>query len=246
VATSPCAIFFADRGFNNAYVQVTKISDANGQPLTGHDAEGQDAAALGLSNTLGLWRYTAAGGYNSNSGILTKSGVGTTNAASRDWVFMNPDGADTYLALAVFASPSYSSYGRTSRRRVPSSTPAPPPVPSRARRPRRSHGSCRSLHPLWRGEHAGFYGYTSLTVNYNYKGTVSLEGTGLPGGTNKSLPLQRLRLRQAADGPVLERHDLQRHRPPLLRRHRERSEPDLRHHLERHEVRRRRHQTSPT
>jgi len=47
VATSPCAHFFADRGFNNAYVQVTKISDANGQPLTGHDAEGQDRPRSG-------------------------------------------------------------------------------------------------------------------------------------------------------------------------------------------------------
>jgi len=48
------APFLRDQGFNNVYVQVTKIVDAEHQANRRHNAVNSDPSALGLDNTLGL------------------------------------------------------------------------------------------------------------------------------------------------------------------------------------------------
>lgn len=91
---------FFDRSLPNTFVHVTKID-----PPTGHNAVNQDASQLGLSNTYGLWSYTAAGA--AATGLLGQSPL---NHGTRDWVFADPDGADTSITLNVVASLHYSNY----------------------------------------------------------------------------------------------------------------------------------------
>ncbi len=97
--------FYTGRSFNNVYVQVTKITDANGTSMAGHQGSNSDPAlswpgSYALSNSLGLWTYGSLGSSApSNEGTVT-------------WEFLNPDNADTYIALRVIASPSYTTYTR--------------------------------------------------------------------------------------------------------------------------------------
>jgi hypothetical protein len=180
--------FFANQGFNNVYIQVTEILDTLGQPFTGHSGLNSDPPALGLDNSLGLWRYTAAG-FNPSSGILGKAtGGSTANEGTRDWVFANPDNADTIIRLRVIASPTYESYARSTsttttfidacaqpgaiRSVVTSPVSQPLPFPF----------------TLFGGGNGTSFGTTSTKVNYNFKGVVTLESTAPPGGTNLNLP----------------------------------------------------------
>ncbi|APR84921.1 bacillopeptidase F [Minicystis rosea] len=107
--------FYAGRALSNVYVQATKITDNDGNDLSGHSGKNSDAsyvvgASTLLSNTLGLWRYTGSG--VTTPGVIAQSTAtnGGGNAGSRDWVFDNPDGADTHIHLHVFATLTYSSY----------------------------------------------------------------------------------------------------------------------------------------
>ncbi|MFT3775540.1 MAG: hypothetical protein QM820_60100 [Minicystis sp.] len=98
---------FYPRPLSNVFVQVTSIVDGSFQPLGAHQAFTSDPSAMGLDNSLGLWRYTTPGGA---PGVI---GAAPDNGAARDWVFQNPDDADTFMSLRVVASLTYASYTRT-------------------------------------------------------------------------------------------------------------------------------------
>ncbi|APR85411.1 Hypothetical protein A7982_10760 [Minicystis rosea] len=100
---------FYPRPLSNVFVQVTSILDGNLQPLDAHEAWISDPAAMGLGNGLGLWSYGAPG---AAPGVL---GVSPDNGGSRDWVFQNPDDADTVMAFRVVSSLTYTSYDRTAQ-----------------------------------------------------------------------------------------------------------------------------------
>jgi hypothetical protein len=97
---------FFSRSLSNAFVQVTSITDLAGIPLSGHGALNSDALQLGLDNSLGLWKYTTPS--STTPGVLGQS---PNNTGSRDWVFANPDDADTRITFRVLASLTYSGYG---------------------------------------------------------------------------------------------------------------------------------------
>lgn len=99
---------FFPRTLSNTFVQVTSVSDAAHAPLAGHQAINSDPAALGLDASFGLWKYTAAS--SASPGVL---GIAPDNGGSRDWVFANPDDADTWIGLRIVASLTYSGYTRT-------------------------------------------------------------------------------------------------------------------------------------
>jgi hypothetical protein len=96
---------FFTRPLDHTFVQITSITDANGAPVPGHEGIGGDPSELGLDASLGLWKYTADA--SSSPGVL---GSMPDNTGTRDWVFKNPDDADTYLGLRIVASLSYSGY----------------------------------------------------------------------------------------------------------------------------------------
>jgi hypothetical protein len=107
---------FFGRSISNAFVQVTSITDLAGIPISGHGAVNSDAPQLGLDSSQGLWQYTAPG--STTAGVLGQS---PDNKGSRDWVFANPDDADTLVTFRVVASLTYPGYGL-----VPSSAGAFP------------------------------------------------------------------------------------------------------------------------
>jgi Family of unknown function (DUF6209) len=84
---------------SNVFVQVTKVTDTSNNVITGHSGINNDSTPLGLTNTDGLWQYTSSG--QSTSGIVD---VAPNNSATRDWVFANPDNADTYIYLRSVGS----------------------------------------------------------------------------------------------------------------------------------------------
>ena len=97
------------RPLSNVFVQVTSILDGDLQPFAAHEAWTSDPPALGLDDSLGLWSYSAPG---AAPGVL---GVSPDNGGSRDWVFRNPDDADTVMSLRVVSSLTYTSYTRTAQ-----------------------------------------------------------------------------------------------------------------------------------
>lgn len=90
---------FYGLSLSDVHVQVTKVTDLNDVVITGHGGVNNDAAIHGLDASQGLWKYTGAGA--SNSGVV---GGSPDNQATRDWVFANPDNADTYIYLRAVAS----------------------------------------------------------------------------------------------------------------------------------------------
>jgi hypothetical protein len=104
---------FFSRSIRNTFVQITSVTDVNGVPLPDHGAVGGDASQLGLGNALGLWQYTTPKA--TTPGVLGRS---PDNAGTRDWIFANPDNADTLISIRVVASLAYSGYNL-----VPSSSP---------------------------------------------------------------------------------------------------------------------------
>jgi hypothetical protein len=90
---------FYGLSLSDVHVQVTKVTDVNGAVITGHGGINNDASLHGLDPSQGLWKYTATGA--SNSGVVGRS---PNNQATRDWVFANPDNADTYIYLRAVAS----------------------------------------------------------------------------------------------------------------------------------------------
>ena len=98
---------FYARSLNNVFVQVTAITDANGDLLSGHSSINSDGKPSWLTDPgLGLWKHTG-------EGVNTPGVVGTTTAskfAPRDWEFADPDGKDTNITVRVVASLSYTDY----------------------------------------------------------------------------------------------------------------------------------------
>lgn len=98
---------FYARTLNNVFVQVTAITDINGDALEDHGGINSDTPPTWLKDSgLGLWKHTGLGA--NTAGV-----VGTTSTsriAPRDWVFADPDGEDTYITLRVIATLAYSDY----------------------------------------------------------------------------------------------------------------------------------------
>jgi hypothetical protein len=91
---------FYQRTLANVFVQATSIT-----PPTGHNALNSDPSEFGLSDTFGLWKYTSPAA--STEGVI---GQAPHNSGTRDWVFANPDNADTSILLRVVSSLKYSGY----------------------------------------------------------------------------------------------------------------------------------------
>lgn len=98
---------FYARSLNNVFVQVTAITDANGDLLSDHSSINSDGKPSWLQDAgFGLWKHTG-------EGVNTPGVVGTTAAsklAPRDWEFADPDGQDINITLRVVATLSYSDY----------------------------------------------------------------------------------------------------------------------------------------
>lgn len=112
-AASFCAtvklVSFYTRTLNNVFVQVTSITDSVGAPITGHSGINSDSPPSWLSdNGYGLWKYKADAA--ATAGVV---GTAPDNSGSKDWVFADPDGADTNILLRVVATLSYKDYSRT-------------------------------------------------------------------------------------------------------------------------------------
>ena len=90
---------FFGLSLSDVHVQVTKVTDLNNVVLTGHGGINNDPSLHGLDPSQGLWKYTSASA--SNSGVVGRS---PDNQGTRDWVFANPDNADTYVYLRAVAS----------------------------------------------------------------------------------------------------------------------------------------------
>jgi hypothetical protein len=90
---------FYGLALSDVHVQVTKVTDAGNVVIGGHGGINNDPSLHGLDASQGLWKYTSAG-------ASSAGGVGRSpdNQATRDWVFANPDDADTWIYLRVVAS----------------------------------------------------------------------------------------------------------------------------------------------
>lgn len=100
---------FWKRSLPYGYAQATSITDSSGMPLSGHSALNSDPALYGLSNALGLWSYSSPSAAPPSTSE-TFLGQSPFNTASREWVFANPDDADTYVSLRVMAATTFSTY----------------------------------------------------------------------------------------------------------------------------------------
>jgi hypothetical protein len=91
---------FYGRSLSNVFVQATSIT-----PPTGHNGLNKDSSEFGLDDTYGLWKYTSPAA--STEGVVGQS---PHNTGTRDWVFANPDNAETSIVLRVVSSLRYSGY----------------------------------------------------------------------------------------------------------------------------------------
>lgn len=164
---------FYPRSLSNVFVQVTAIHDGTGVDLPSHDAVNSDASELGLDNTHGLWKYT--GSSVTAAGVLGQNSP--YNAGSVDWSFDNPDDADTYIVLSVFAGLIYTDYsvGGSSASFVDACALGSSTTSSSASQ------SMPFVFGLW--------DTASATVNFNERGMITLGGTGgTASGANVCLP----------------------------------------------------------
>lgn len=170
---------FFTKSLSNVFVQVISVySPTTGLEISGHYALNQDASAFGLDATKGLWAYTGA---SEPLGVIGEpSGVNSFNAGTRDWVFSNPDDADTYIKMRVIASTTYSDYNfigstATFLDACAGQTPIKPAL----------GGSATATMPFT----FTLYTATSTTVKFSPRGIVTLGGSipALP--TNYNLPL---------------------------------------------------------
>ncbi len=159
---------FYTRSLSNVFVQATSIN-----PPTNHNSINSDPSEFGLDDTYGLWKYTNASA--TTPGILGRSPY---NAATRDWVFADPDGASTDIYLRVVSSLRYANYTfdfgsqpfvdacavGTSIGKVGSSTQTMP-------------------------FNFTLFSSTSSTVNFNRRGMITFGSTaGTASGANVPLP----------------------------------------------------------
>jgi hypothetical protein len=97
---------FYPRPLSYVYVQVSLIRDATGaNTIYDHSGLNSDPSDGNLDATFGLWQYTAPAA--TTPGVLGQS---PHNSGSRDWVFANPDNADTWIRLRIVAAVAYTSY----------------------------------------------------------------------------------------------------------------------------------------
>jgi hypothetical protein len=99
---------FYTQSLANTFVQVTEVTDMNDAPITGHGGINSDASEFNLSNTYGLWKYTAPAWQS--AGVLGILGQAPDNAGARDWTFADPDGAETNIYLRAVSSLKYANY----------------------------------------------------------------------------------------------------------------------------------------
>jgi hypothetical protein len=164
---------FYPRSLSNVFVQATAVNDVGGLAFPGHDAVNSDASELGLDNTHGLWKYTGSG--VSAPGVVGQSNP--YNAGTVDWSFANPDDADTYIVLSVFAALSYTDYATSGSSAsfidacgLGSSTT--------------SASASQTMPFLF-----GLWDTASSTVNFNERGMITLGATsGTASGANTCLP----------------------------------------------------------
>ena len=170
---------FLNRSVNNVFVQVLSVYyPTPATELAGHYALNQDASAFGLDATKGIWEYT---GGSEPLGVLGEpSGVSSFNAGTRDWVFSNPDDADTSIKMRVIASTTYTDYNfigstATFLDACAGQSPIKPAL----------GGSATATMPF----SFTLYTATSTTVKFSPRGIVTIGGAipALP--TNYNLPL---------------------------------------------------------
>ncbi|MEP7125668.1 MAG: hypothetical protein ABJE95_32360 [Byssovorax sp.] len=169
---------FLGRSINNAFVQVISVySPTTWAEISGHYALNQDTTVFGLDDTKGLWEYT---GSSEPLGVLGEpSGANTFNSGARDWVFSNPDDADTYIKMRVIASTTYSDYNFTSSTATfldacSGQTPSKPAL----------GGSATATMPFT----FTLYTATSATVKFSPRGIVTIGGAIPALATNYDLP----------------------------------------------------------
>lgn len=86
--------FFSGLNLSAVYVQITAITDANGNLETTHKAvNGVSSTPFGIDVSLGAWQHTALPGTLAASAGATKT-----------WAFNNPDDADFYVYLDARAA----------------------------------------------------------------------------------------------------------------------------------------------
>jgi hypothetical protein len=90
---------FYGLSLGDVHVQVTRVTDTGNAVISGHGGINNDPSLHGLDASQGLWKYTSAAA--PAPGVV---GRAPDNEGTRDWVFANPDGADTWIYLRVVAS----------------------------------------------------------------------------------------------------------------------------------------------
>jgi hypothetical protein len=168
---------FYGRPLNNVHVQVTSITDTNGVPFsTFHGGINSDASpavpATQLDASLGLWRHPVLGASQTFLGTTA-----ATNSSTRNWVFADPDGATTNIALRVVASLTYKDYEKTtSPQAFIDACTLPGKVSNTA-----ATASITAVMPF----PFTFYGTSATTkVIYNRDGVFAFGGTLPPSGDN--------------------------------------------------------------
>jgi hypothetical protein len=96
---------FYNRSLSNVFVQIVNVRLMDDSLAPDHGGMNSDGSELGLDNTYGLWKYTSPA--SNAPGVLGQSPF---NSDARDWVFANPDNADTYVKIRVVASLSHAGY----------------------------------------------------------------------------------------------------------------------------------------
>lgn len=169
---------FLTKSINNVFVQVISVySPTTNLEMSGHYALNSDSTVFGLDETKGLWEYT--GGSEPLGVIGEPSGGNSFNAGARDWVFSNPDDADTYIKMRVIASTTYSDYdfigsSATFLDACSGQTPTKPAL----------GGSATATMPF----NFTLYTATSTVVRYSPRGIVTIGGAIPALGTNYDLP----------------------------------------------------------
>jgi hypothetical protein len=158
---------FYSRSLANVFVQATSIT-----PPTGHNGLNSDPSEFGLDDTYGLWKYTSPGA--AVPGVL---GQAPFNEATRDWVFADPDGADTSIVLRVVASLKYAGYTFDFG--------SSPFIDACSGGASTTVASAQQTMPF----PFTLYGSTNTIVRYNRRGMITFGSvTGSASGTNVALP----------------------------------------------------------
>jgi hypothetical protein len=168
---------FYTRSLNNAYVQVTAITNAStgADVSSNHSAIGGDASPsspnTAISATMGLWRYPSAA-----ASFL--STVSPSNAATRHWTFNNPDDLATNIYLRVVASLTYKDYTQ--------SAGSVAYVDACLLAGASSTGSATGAVSVTMPFTFTLYNVSSTTANYGRDGVFTLGSTTLPNSNNGS------------------------------------------------------------